>query len=438
MVRKIIDNVADKLWQQPVELQPVWKKYGLYAARLLFRVSNDITDGHITLRAMSLVFTTLLAIVPLLAVSFSVLKGFGVHNQLEPVLLNLLAPLGEKGIEITEKIIGFVENIKVGVLGSLGLGLLFYSAISLIQKVESAFNHIWHLKHSRSMLRRVSDYLSVMVVGPVLLFTSLGLNASLQSNELVQSMLAIEPLGVLYRSVMRLLPYMLVIGAFTFFYMFIPNTRVRFKPALIGGIVSGIVWQSASWAFASFVASSTNYTAIYSGFAILLLFMIWVYLNWLILLLGADLVFHLQHPDSLTSQRIKKGLSIANKEYVALQILSLVGRYFYLEKRSATAEEIIRSLPVSGSHADDVISLLVDCGLIQQDLNLNGYFPAKPFDETSVKQALDAIRGMKGHLLHGSSASDFKSLSNIISKADEQLTAVLSQVSLKQLSLNDD
>jgi Virulence factor BrkB len=158
---------------------------------------------------MSLVFTTLLSIVPLLAVSFSVLKAFGVHNQLEPLLLNFLQPLGAQGRHITDQIIGFVDNIQVGVLGALGIALLFYTAISLIQKAENAFNYIWHVKGAGTLADQFSRYFSVIMIVPVLVFAALGVTASLTSTAIVRAIVAI------------------VIGAFTFVYFFIPNTRVR-------------------------------------------------------------------------------------------------------------------------------------------------------------------------------------------------------------------
>ncbi|HEX7027461.1 MAG TPA: YhjD/YihY/BrkB family envelope integrity protein [Gammaproteobacteria bacterium] len=437
MFSKLIEKLNDFLWRDRPESIPAWEKAAIYTGRLIYRLIRDVTDGDITLRAMSLVFTTFLAIVPMLAVSFSVLKGFGVHNQLEPVLSGFLQPLGERGEEITRKIIHFVDNIRVGILGSVGLAFLFYTAVSLVQKVEGSFNSIWHLQQGRPALRRVTDYLSLLIIGPVLIFTALALSASLQSNEFVQAIVAIEPFGFFYRTMLRLLPYFLVISAFTFFYMFIPNTRVQFKAALIGGIISGMAWQTVGWGFASFVADSTRYTAIYSGFAILILFMIWVYVNWLLLLLGADLVFYIQHPRNLAIQKYRMRLSIAAKERLALGILCLVCRAFYEGNKGATLEELAKTLKLPGQLLDEGIRLLLEGGLIEEkDGGFPVYLPAKPYDELTVKQALDIIRGVPGYFdleyLGG-----FKQMSALLKRADQQLDAALSEATLKQLALAD-
>lgn len=139
------------LWDVDVAALPPARSLAVRFFRVVYVVLRDLLEGQLTLRAMSLVYTTLLSMVPVLAISFSVLKGFGVHNQVEPLMLKFLEPLGEKGVEITAQILGFVENMRVGVLGAVGLGLLIYTVISLMQKIERAFNFIWHVKRLRPL-----------------------------------------------------------------------------------------------------------------------------------------------------------------------------------------------------------------------------------------------------------------------------------------------
>jgi len=224
---------------------------------------RDLVSGQLNLRAMSLVYTTLLSIVPLLALSFSVLKAFGVYNQLGPMLRNVLAPLGPQADEVTGRILQFVANMNVGVLGSLGLAMLIYTAVSLMQKIEESFNFIWHVTRLRSLSERFSRYLSVLLVGPILLFSALGITATIVQTEAVQWVLEVETVGGLISTIGKLTPYFLVVSAFIFLYAFIPNAKVRFGPALAGGIVGGVLWQSAGWVFALFVASSTSYSDLF-------------------------------------------------------------------------------------------------------------------------------------------------------------------------------
>ncbi len=284
---------------------PRWKAWAYGLLRIGYVVVRDLGDGMLTLRAMSLVYTTLLSMVPLLAISFFVLKGFGVHNQIEPFLRNVLAPLGEEGLEISARIIEFVENVEVGVLGLVGFILLFYTVVSLMQKIERAFNFTWHITQSRSFAQRFRDYLSVVVVGPVLVFASLGITGSLMNNSVVEALSAMVLVGDAIEIAGRLVPYLMIVGAFTFIYIFMPNTKVKFRSALTGGIVAGVLWNTAGWVFASFIVASTTYTVIYSTFATLIMFMIWLYLGWLILLVGASIAFYDQHPEHIGARRGK-------------------------------------------------------------------------------------------------------------------------------------
>ena len=439
MLEQWTRQFGDYLWAVDHASRSYWQQFFIRMGRIIYSLASDVATGDITLRAMSLVFTTLLAIVPLLAVSFSVLKGFGVSNQLESYMVPLLEPLGEKGVEISSQIIGFVENIKVGVLGAVGLALLFYSAFSLIQKVDQAFNVMWRLKKSRSLFRRFSDYLSALLVGPVLIFASLSISASLMSSDIVQYILAAEPFGSLYRNLARLIPYLLIAIAFTFFYMFIPNTRVKLKPALLGGFISGVIWQFSSWLFASFVVSSTKYTAIYSGFAIMLFFMIWVYLNWLILLLGARLVYYLQYPKQLLLPKHRLVLSIADKEHIALRILCGVGQAFYAGHKGATTEELNAQVKLPGDLLDEVLGLLKSCDLISECLEREEtYLPARPFDVTSVKDALDLIRHVPAAKYQAVEAGAmWAKLNELNREVDQQLQSTLGGITLKQLAMTE-
>jgi membrane protein len=436
MLKHRYQTVKHKLLDLLDEPKSVTQRRLQWLYRLLARLFEDVVSGPITLHAMSLVYTTLLSIVPLLALSFSLMRAFDMHMKMEPMLLKALEPFGEKGLEIAAQIISFVENVKVGALSTVGLVLLLYSAISLIQKVEVAFNGIWQLRNNRSLMRRLSDYLSVFMVGPLLVFAALGVSGSLLSHDLMQKLLAIEPFGSLYGILLQLLPYLFVIAAFTFIYLFIPNTKVHVKPALIGGIVSGILWQTTSWLFAMFVVASVSYTAVYSSFAILFVFMVWVYVNWVIILLGADLVFYLQYQDNLKLGRSEIRLSIRDTERVALLILLIVGRYFYTKKQGVPYEKLVAEVGLPGRIVALTIGLLKDSNLITEIERGESwvYQPARPMDETSLGEALDIIRNSHG-LKRTVSAADFRKLDSVMEGLDKVLDKHLNAVSLKDLLL---
>ena len=381
------------IWSPRRRAPPAWKAVAIRTTRLLIVLFRDVMAGGLTLWTMSLVYTTLLSMVPLLALSFSVLKAFGVHNRIEPMLQDLLAPLGEQGHEITGRLVEFIDHMNVGVLGSVGLALLIYTVVSLIEKIEESFNAIWHVTQLRNLGERFSRYLSVLLVGPILIFSAVGITAAAMDSDVVRELLAIAPLGSVIVGIGKLMPYVLVIGAFTFFYVFIPNTKVRFAPALVGGLAGGILWQSAGWAFAVFVASSTRYAAIYSSFAILVLFLIWLYVSWLILLVGAAVSFYVQHPEYLYAMPGEPRLSNRMRERLALAVMSHVASHFVRGGPPWTLQQLTQRLGIPMHAVHVVLDALEGCGLLTRSHDdPPAYLPARDLADVSVGEFISAVR----------------------------------------------
>jgi len=381
------------LWGTEISgLKPV--RRGLIAAlRLLHAITRDLTEGQLTLRAMSLVYTTLLSLVPLLALAFSVLKAFGVHNQIRPTLLVMLEPLGERGTQLTEQILGFVDNMRVGVLGAVGLAMLVYTVTALLQKIENAFNHVWRVRRPRRLAQRFSQYLSVLTVGPLLVFSALGITATLLTSRAVVTLAKIEPFGTLIGVVGQVIPYLLVIAAFAFVYAFMPNTRVRFRSAMVGALVAGILWQSLGWAFAAFVAGSTKYTMIYAGFAIVIMAMIWLYLNWLVILIGASLAYYHQHPEQLLSPRREPRLSGRMREKLAFLAAAKIGQRFYRGEPAWTLEALAGQIRIPTTALESVIEAIRQRGLLLETADDPPcLIPARALESVTIKELLDAIR----------------------------------------------
>ncbi|MDX5439078.1 MAG: YihY/virulence factor BrkB family protein [Alteromonadaceae bacterium] len=370
-----------------------WPWTWLYkTGRSLYAVARDVISGQLTLHAMSLVYTTLLSIVPLLALSFSVLKAMGVHQRMEPLLYQFFEPMGPQGMEVAERILGFVDNMRVGVLGSVGLALLVYTVISLVQKIERSFNMIWRVPEMRSMAQRFSNYLSVIMVGPLLMVSAIGVTATIFSSNVVQRFMEIEPFGSLIVMVSRFTPFFLVVGAFTFVYVFIPNTRVKLRYAFIAGLIAGVSWQAAGMLFASFVANSTKYAAIYSGFAVGIILLIWTYLNWMILLLGASLAFYMQNPGSV-AKRQNVQLAPELQERVGLALMWMVAKPFSLGQPAPQQEALEYELRVPGEVTRSISDKLIRAGLLSlAGRNGDQLVPGRALDLITVGNVLQAVR----------------------------------------------
>jgi len=352
------------VWGGTLEQHGIAGRAAAVVLRYLYGLIRDMFSGQITLRSMSLVYTTLLSIVPLIALSFSVLQGLGIHNQLEPLLYDFLEPLGTQGAEITRQVIELVDNVKGGVLGGISLAFFIYTAVSMVQKVEESFNYVWYVVKRRSLATRLTEYMIVLLIGPVIIVIALGMIASLRSNTLVQFLLANEAVGPLLVITHKLTPYVLVTSVFTFLYMYMPNTRVRFKAAVIGGLAGGFIWASLSAVFATVVVYSTSKQAIYAGFAVAIFALIWLYLNWLVLLFGAQLAYYVQNPAFLRIGRREPRLSNAMRERLALNVMLFVGRAFRDPDQKVTVSEISRNMRIPSITLAPVILALEEGGLL--------------------------------------------------------------------------
>lgn len=387
----LVARIEQRLFEPPASLagKPLAPLFVLL--RYPFALIRDLAGGQLTLRAMSLVYTTLLSIVPLIALSFSVLKGLGYHRDLEPVLYQFLEPLGDRATELTARVMEFVENVQSGVLGSLGLAFLLYTVISMIQKVEESFNFVWRVEQPRSLGRRFSEYLSVMVVGPVVMVAAMGLLATLGSNSFVQFLVHTEPLGFALVQLGRLTPYILVIGVFTFMYAFVPNTKVGLRAALIGGTVAGALWVASGEIFTAVVVQSSRTMVIYAGFAIVIVALLWLYLSWLILLVGAQLAFYIQHPQFLRPGQSEIRLTSGLRERLALSIMYLIGQSFREHGPEWTLQKLADHLDVPGTALGPVVACLERRGFIVATES-EQLLPGKDLASISLADILDAVR----------------------------------------------
>lgn len=348
-------------------------------------------------RATSLAYTTLLSIVPGLALSFSLLRTFGLENHLEPLLLQVLAPLGGKAPELAATLLGFVKKVNVGVMGFVGLVVLVYTIISMLEKTEAAFNHIWRVSKPRSLAQRASDYLSVSLLGPVLIFSAWGLTATMPKAPAIRRLVADQPVvGGLFYLGSQVLPYLLIVVAFTFVYVYIPNTRVPWRAALFGGAVGGLSWKLAGLLFATFMTGSASYHAIYSSLVIVILFMLWLELSWLILLLGGQAALYFQHPHYVQGQRRYADLGNRARERLGLSVMALIADRFLRGEAPWLLDELADRLALPWETVKDALGVLQSGGLVEETGRSDeSWVPARDLGGIAVADVLCAMRAGK-------------------------------------------
>lgn len=354
-------------------------------------ITRDWLAGDINVRAMSLAYTTLLSLVPLLVFSFSILKGLGARAHLRYILHEFFLPLGAAAAELTDNVMQFVTNMRGDVLGSLGLVFLVYTVVTTIQKVEASFNFVWRVERPRSFVRRFSEYLSVMIAGPIVFGVAIGLLVSVAHSSFAHWLHAVPAFASGLELLGRSMPYVLVAAVFTFMYLFVPNTRVNFRAAVVGGATAGVIWALVGKAFTALILYSSQLMAVYTGFAIVLTTLIWVYLSWLILLIGAQLAFYLQFPQYLLHGQQRVEITGSAREQVGLAVMYLIARDFTTGRNPWTGNHLAAELDIPSIALTPVLSCLEKRGLLVAT-EQERWLPARDPAVILLADVLDAVR----------------------------------------------
>jgi membrane protein len=361
--------------------------------RYPYAVVRDLSCGEINLRAM------LLSLIPLLAFSFAVLKNFGGHRDFQPIVYEFFSPVGGvAATELTNKVMQFANHVSSGVVGSVGLALLAWTLIGTIKKVEDSFNFVWHVEQPRSFARRVAEYTTLMIAGPLLLAGFLGLTHVALGSAPVQEVVRLPLLHRLRGTGIALAPYAMVTAFFTALYMMVPNTRVQWRAALTGALVGGVLWAAIGKMFTAFVVYSTRLTIVYGGFAFIVAALLWTYFGWLILLAGAELSFYVQNPAYLRLGLQQLRLSSVELEQLALKLMYFAGRTHVAGARLWSVNRLGNELGLPGIAVAQMATALERAGLliVTEDDEL---LPARDIGGIGVNEILDIARNQRsGHL----------------------------------------
>jgi len=393
-IRRLRNTLLSWIWSTDYRTLDGPRRTLVASLRMGHALLFVLMSGHLPLLAMSLVYTTLVSLVPFMAVTFSILKVFGAHLQALPLLTSFLKPLGAEGEAIAPQLIRIVENIDVGLLGILGTALLVYMVVSLLHKVEAAINSVWQVSTPRRFGQRFSNYLSIIFVGPILVFGAIGITALVMNTAIIRALRDNQPFGLVILWGTKIIPYLLVWAAFTFLYILVPNVRVRLRAAVIGGLSASVLWQTSGWAFASFIVSSGRYTRIYSSLTILILGLLWLYLHWLILLLGAQIAYFLHTPRRyLLHPPVPIVLSNRLTERLALTIMYLVARSHHDKGTLWTLPALADHLDVPAQPVERTLELLrVEGWIIPSDQEPAAWLPARDTGGIHVAELITSVR----------------------------------------------
>ena len=348
----------------------------IYPLRVLFIVVRGfLFDHHCLLYASSLTYTTLLSLVPMLAFALVFLKSLGIYNLLEPLLLDLFSTVSEDTVRM---LLDYASNIDVRTLGSIGLATLLLTTVLQVGNVERSLNEIWGVRAERPLLRKIADYASVLVLGPVALLLATGINARLHSPMFVAHWHGIRLIGdamtLFSTGLSTVLPYVALWLVFAFFYAFLPNTRVRAIPALIGGVVGGTLWQIAQWVYIAFQVGVANAHAIYGALAQLPVLMLWLYVSWVTTLIGAEVAYACQHVTTYFPARLVQGASFYVREWLAHTLYFALVHAFVGGSGPWSAVAFAQQYHIPWRLLDDTLEPLREAGLIVETATMPDHY----------------------------------------------------------------
>jgi membrane protein len=420
LISKFFAFIRIDIWRIRLADLPFGKSFLIKQLRIIILAFRGYDEDRCFIRASSLTFYTLLSIVPVAAMFFGVAKGFGFERRLEKELFDRFP--GQE--EVLSQVINFsnslLEQTQGGLIAGVGLLVLFWSVLKVLGHIEMALNDIWGIKKQRSWGRKFGDYLSIMLISPILVLMS-GSATVFITTQVTQIAQKVELLGVispLISFLLKFTPYVLIWALFTILYMIMPNTKVNFKAGLLGGVVAGTLYQIAQGAYISFQIGAARYNAIYGSFAALPLFLMWVQISWWIVLFGAELSFANQNVDTYEYEPDSLKVSPGFKKLLTLQIAQLLVKKFANGDKPLTDIQISGQLEMPIRLVHNILFDLVASGLVSetktnQDKEI-AYQPARDINRLTIQYVLEALEKSGADSIPVAQTEDYQALSDAL------------------------
>jgi len=394
---KIINFITCNVWRIRLNNLSASKSFLVKQLRIFLLVIRGFYEGKYQARASSLTFYSLLSIVPVLAMAFGIAKGFGFEKMLQKQLLERFSGQEEVLIHVIKFADSLLENTKGGIIAGIGLAALFWAVIKVLSQIERSFNEIWEIKKQRTPVRKISDYLSIMLISPVFIIMSGSVTVFIttQITHITEKISLLGFFSPVIFFFLKSIPFFLIWALFTFIYIIMPNTRVNLKSGLLAGVVAGSLYQFLQWGYIDFQILIAKQNAIYGSFAALPLFLIWMQLSWLIVLIGAEISFAHQNADTYEFEQDCSRISASFKRLLSLHISHLLIKRFSKGEKPLIAAEIANTLEIPIRLARLLLNELVESRIVSAiDINDGkdpSYQPACDINLLTVKYIIEAL-----------------------------------------------
>lgn len=355
---------------------------------------REFMQGGVINKASALTYSTLLAIIPALALLFAIARGFGLDNLLEEQIREALVGHAQAAEVILSFIDSYLSHTKNGVFIGVGLLMLFYTILLLTDNIERTFNSIWQVKKPRTLYRKMTDYFSMILLLPILILLSSGISIYLST--FVKHMEEFVLLAPLVKFLVRLIPFVLTWGMFTALYIFMPNTRVKFKYAILPGIIAGSGFQAFQYLYIGSQIWVSNYNAIYGSFAAIPMFLLWTQISWSICLYGAQLCYVAQNLRNFSFSKETENISRRYHDFLCILIMSLICKRFQTEQEPYTAEDLSEEHKIPIRLTKKILYELQDLHMLSETPlddkdETVGYLPSVDINRMNVAMLLSRL-----------------------------------------------
>ncbi|MDR0725187.1 MAG: YihY/virulence factor BrkB family protein [Prevotellaceae bacterium] len=414
---KIFLFVTHDIWHLNIDVLSKRKAFWVRQLKVILITVREFNNGKVNLQASSLSFYLLMSIVPIVAIVFAVSSGFGIEYYLREWLTETFPDQHE----VVNKMLSLAESALKDARGSwitgVGIGVLLWSSLSMFVRIEEALNSIWQAKRHRSWARRFSDYLSIMLIAPVLLILSNSITVSFRFylDAVVEQ---IPFLGTIKPLIFNFLPVLLIWIIFTLLYVVMPNVKVRFVPALIAAIIAGTVFYCIEQVYIYSQVSISKYNAIYGSLAAIPLFLLCARIGWQIVLFGAELSFAYQNIDSYEDEIMEQeNINHLNFTTLSIYVLKNITDIFKAGDPPKLVSRLSEELGLSIRSLNVIIKALIKCGLILEVNTAHkddAYVPAMDINRITLKLVLKKLENLGGNITLEKSHIDLERISNIV------------------------
>ena len=396
-ISTVIEFIRTDIWRLRLRNITDARRFLIKYLRIIIITIKEFIEDRCPLRASALTFYSLLSIVPVVAMAFAIAKGFGFQKRLEQQILEKFSGQEQVIMQVIEFSRNMLENARGGIIAGVGVVVLLWAVISVLGQIEDTLNDIWGIRTARSLGRKFSDYLSIMLIAPVLLIMSSSATVMIATHlsQITQKIALLGVFSPLISLVIGILPYCLIWILFAFVYIFMPNTKINFISGLVAGIAAGTIFVIVQKFYIVFQVGVAKYNAIYGSFAALPLFLIWLQLSWLIVLFGAEFSFAHQNVNAYEFEPDRKKISPLFRKLLSLQITHLLVKKFVQGEKPMTSPGISESLDIPIRLVRDILGELSECGLVSIDASERGdqetYQPARDINDFSISFIIEAL-----------------------------------------------